>query len=97
LRTALRDQLDPEKLDGILSMHLIESDPALSRPITDDPPVSDPGSGDWFVLMDGTGVKAVSAALAARLGNNTTFKPTVISTGVYNLMWDLAKSDIPLS
>ena len=97
LRTALRDQLDPEKLDGILSMHLIESDPALSRPITDDPPVSDPGSGDWFVLIDGTDVKAVSAALAARLGNNTAVKPAVVSTGVYNLMWDLAKSDIPLS
>jgi hypothetical protein len=97
LRTALRDQLDPEKLDGILSMHLIESDPALSRPITDDPPVSDPGSGDWFVLIDATDVKAVSAALAARLGNSTTFKPAVVSTGVYNLMWDLAKSDIPLS
>jgi hypothetical protein len=95
LHTALRDQLDPEKLDGILSMHLIESDPALSRPIADDPPVSDPGSGDWFVLIDGTDVKAVSAALA-RLGNNTAFKPAVISTGVYNLVWDLAKSDIPL-
>jgi hypothetical protein len=97
LRTALRDQLDPEKLDGILSMHLIESDPALSRPISDDPPVSDPGSGDWFVLIDGTDVKAVSAALAARLGNNTALKPAVISTGVYNLMWDLAKGDIPSS
>jgi hypothetical protein len=97
LHTALRDQLNPEKLDGILSMHLIESDPALSRPITDDPLVSDPGSGDWFVLIDGTNVKAVSAALAARLGNNTAFKPAVISTGVYNLVWDLAKSDIPLS
>ena len=97
LRTVLRDQLDPEKLDGILSMHLIESHPALSRPVTDDPPVSDPGSGDWFVLIDGTNVKAVSAALAARLGNNTAFKPAVISTGVYNLVWDLAKSDIPLS
>jgi hypothetical protein len=97
LRTALRDQLDPEKLDGILSMHLLESDPALSRPITDDPPVSDPGSGDWFVLIDGTDVKAVSAALAARLGNNAALKPAVVSTGVYNLMWDLAKSDIPLS
>ena len=97
LRTALRDQLDPEKLDGILSMHLIESDSALSRPIADDPPVSDPGSGDWFVLIDGTDVKAVSAALAARLGNNPAFKPAVISTGVYNLVWDLAKSDVPLS
>jgi hypothetical protein len=97
LRTALRDQLDPEKLDGILSMHLLESDPGLSRPITDDPPVSDPGSGDWFVLIDGTDVKAVSAALAARLGNNAAVKPAVVSTGVYNLIWDLAKSDIPLS
>ncbi len=89
-------RLRPAGDDGILSMHLIESDAALSRPITDDPPVSDPGSGDWFVLIDGTDVKAVSAALAARLGNSTTFKPTAISTGVYNLMWDLAKSDIPL-
>jgi hypothetical protein len=97
LRTALRDQLDPEKLDGILSMHLIESDPALSRPITDGPPVSDPGSGDWFVLIDATDVKAVFAALAARLGNNAAVKPAVVSTGVYNLMWDLAKSDISLS
>jgi hypothetical protein len=97
LRTALRDQLDPEKLDGILSMHLIESDPALSRPITDDPPVSEPGSGDWFVLIDATDVKAVFAAIAARLGNNAAVKPAVVSTGVYNLIWDLAKSDIPLS
>ena len=97
LRTALRNQLDPEKLDGILSMHLIESDPALSRPISDDPSVSDPGSGDWFVLIDATDAKAVSAALAACLWNNTALKPAVISTGVYNLMWDLAKSDIPLS
>jgi hypothetical protein len=94
LRTALRDQLDPEELDGILSMHLIESDPALSRPISDDPPISDPGSGDWFVLIDGTDAKAVFAALAARLGNNAAVKPVVMSTGVYNLMWDLARSDI---
>jgi hypothetical protein len=78
-------------------MHLIESDPALSRPITDDPLVSNPGSGDWFVLIDGTDVKAVAAALAARLGNNAAVKPVVISTGVYNLIWDLAKSDIPSS
>ena len=37
LRAALREQLDPANLDGIISMHLIESDPALSKPITDDP------------------------------------------------------------
>jgi hypothetical protein len=95
LRVALQNELDPGMLDGIISMHLIESDSALSRPITDDPPVADPGAGDWFVLIDGTDVNAVSAVLAARLGNNVAFKSMVVSSGVYHLMWDLAKSDIP--
>src|SRR6266404_1831553 len=30
LRTALREKLAPEKRDGIIAMHLIESDPVLS-------------------------------------------------------------------
>jgi hypothetical protein len=94
LRTALRDELDPEKLDGIISMHLIESDPALSRPISDDPPVPNPGAGDWFILIDGTHVSAL-AAVIARLRDKTPFKSAVISSGVYNLMWDLAKNEIP--
>ena len=95
LRTALRGRLDPEKLDGIISMHLIESDPALSRPITDDPPVSDPGSGDWFVLIDATDVRAVAAAITGRLGDvPAPMAAETISTGVYKLMWDLARSDI---
>src|SRR6202521_3276120 len=98
LRTALRDQLDPEKLDGILSMHLIETDPGLSRPISDDPPVSDPGSGDWFVLIDATDMRAVSAAISDRFGEAPApMAAETISTGVYKLMWDLAKSDIRLS
>ena len=93
LRDALRHQLDPQKLDGIVSMHLIENDAALSRPITDDPPVSDPGSGDWFVLIDATNVDAVPAVVA-RFTGDPVFKPLVISNGVYCLMWDLAQSDI---
>src|SRR5689334_17335242 len=44
LRGRLRERLEPEKLDGIISMHLIESDPTLSRPLTDDRPVSNPGA-----------------------------------------------------
>ena len=60
LRATLRERLDPDELDGIISMHLIESDPALSKPLTDDPPVSDPGAGDWFVLIDATNVNAIS-------------------------------------
>ncbi len=95
LRAMLTDQLDPAGLDGIISMHLIESDPGLSRPINDMPLTVHPGAGDWYVLIDGTHVSAVSAIVATRFGDAAGFNPaTVISTGVYNLMWDLAKSDI---
>ncbi len=98
LRTRLREQLDPNALDGIMSMHLLESDPALSRPITDDPSIPNPGSGDWFVLIDGTDVDAISGIVDARFRNAGAFKSTaVISTGIYKLMWDLAKGDIPAS
>ena len=93
LRAALREQLDPAKLDGIISMHLIESDPALSKPITDDPSTPNPGAGDWFVLIDATDVGALPAAML-RFSGNTAVKPLIISSGTYRLMWDLAKSDI---
>jgi hypothetical protein len=96
LRAMLTDQLDPAGLDGIISMHLIESDPALSNPITENTSVSSPGAGDWYVLIDGTHVSEVSAVVAARFADAAGFNPAaVISTGIYNLMWDLAKSDIP--
>ena len=65
LRAALREQLDPAELDGIISMHLIESDPALSKPITDDPSAPNPGAGDWFVLIDGTDVGRGLRGIAA--------------------------------
>jgi hypothetical protein len=96
LRAQLQEKLDPHGLDGIISMHLIEGDPALSKPLTDKPAQSAPGAGDWYILIDGTHVNAISAALAARFAEPAGFGPaTVIATGVYNLMWDLAKSDIP--
>jgi hypothetical protein len=94
LRTALREKLAPEKLGGIISMHLIESDPALSRPITDNPADPNPGAGDWFVLIDGTDVNAVSAAILAFTAPTAFGSGTQVSAGVYNLMWDLARSDI---
>jgi len=90
LRAALREQLDPAKLDGVISMHLIESDPALSKPITDDPSAPNPGAGDWFVLIDATDVNAVPAA-AARFA---AFKAETVSSGVYNLMWDITEGDL---
>ena len=95
LRAVLQDALDPGLLEGIISMHLIESDPVLSKPLTDKASASDPGAGDWFVLIDATDVNAIPAAIAARLAASTAFTSAVISTGVYRLMWDLAKSDLP--
>ena len=98
LRSALGEKLDPDALDGVISMHLIESDPALSRPLADDPPVSDPGAGDWFVLIDATNVNAVSEAIAARFTAPNAFDGGIkISAGSYSLMWDLARSDMGLS
>jgi hypothetical protein len=96
LRAALREKLDPANLDGVISMHLIESDGALSRPITDNPSASSLGAGDWYVLIDGTDVSAISAVIAARFTGPAVFKGgTQISAGSYELMWDLARGDIP--
>src|SRR3954454_3093520 len=94
LRAAIREKLDPQQLDGVISMHLIESDPRLSRPLTDHPPVSDPGAGDWFVLIDATNVNAVSTTIAARFAETTFATGTLVATGSYDLIWDLARSDI---
>lgn len=88
LRSALREQLDPAKLDGIISMHLLENNPALSKPLTDNP--STAGAGDWFVLIDATDVNAIPAAMAGF----APFKSQTVSSGIYKLMFDLAKSDL---
>jgi hypothetical protein len=97
LRASLAAKLDPEPLDGIISMHLIESDPVLSKPLTDDPPVSDPGAADWFVLIDAVDVNAVAAATAARFSGPSPFEGGIqVSAGIYKLMWDLARSDLAL-
>ncbi len=97
LRAALREKLDPEMSDGIISMHLIESDPVLSRPIFDASSVSNPGAGDWFVLIDGTHMNAISEALAARFAGSAFESGIKILAGSYDLMWDLARSDLRLS
>jgi hypothetical protein len=95
LRAVLKDALDPKALDGIISMHLMENDPVLSKPLTDNASDNDPGAGDWFVLIDGTDVNAISAAITARFKNGTVLTSAeTVSTGIYRLMWDLAKSDL---
>ena len=94
LRTVLHALLDPADLDGVISMHLIESDGALSKPLTEDAAASSPGAADWFVLIDATGVDAVPKA-ASRIVDNAAIKPLVVTNGVYRLLFDLGKSDLP--
>ena len=93
LRAALDPLLDPD-LDGIISMHLIESDAALSKPLTDDAAASNPGAGDWFVLIDATSVHAVPQAMS-RIVDNAAIRPLVVTNGIYRLLFDLGKSDLP--
>jgi hypothetical protein len=91
LREALRTALDPKLSDGIISMHVIENDPALSKPLTDNPSAS--GAGDWFVLIDATDVTPADDAVR-ELTDNIAFKAMVVSSGTYRLLWDIAKADI---
>jgi hypothetical protein len=95
LRKALGERIDAMALDGIISMHLIESDAKLSGPTAEIPSAS-ASAGDWYVLIDGTNVNAVATVLASRF-TGTTAPAKRVSWGIYNLMWDLAKCDIPRS
>ena len=66
--------------------------PRCPKPLADNPAASEPGAGDWYVLIDGTDIAAIESAIAA--SHRPRLKSAVVSTGVYRLMWDLAKSDI---
>jgi hypothetical protein len=90
LRRRLHGLIDPAMVPGIISLHLVESDPRVSRSLT-DPDTPNPGAADWFVLVEGTQVDAVRALASERFGNAGA---SVVSTGTYRLMWDLAKSDL---
>ena len=94
LRAALNTRLDPADLDGIISMHLLESDAKLSGP-TLEIAAAGSGAADWFVLIDGTDVGAIASVLAARfIGNEAPDGAQLVSSGIYDLLWDLAKSDL---
>jgi hypothetical protein len=94
-RDALQEKLAPGQRDGIISMHLLESEPELSGATAGIPAAQNDGARDWFVLIDGTDVGAVSAVIAERFtGPAASPFPLPVSVGTYRLMWDLAKSDI---
>ena len=90
LRARLRELLDPGMLSGIIALHLVESDAGLSKNLN-RPDEPNPGAGDWYVLVDGTELEAVKDLIGSRF--EAPGAP-VVSTGIYRLMWDLAKSDL---
>ncbi len=95
LRRTLALRFDPTTLDGVISMHLLESDPALSRSLTDPPDKPNPGAGDWFVLIDCVDVRPVSSAISLRFDpQDYAASGQLVSSGIYRLLWDLAKSDL---
>ena len=95
LRSTIEAQLDPGNLHGIISMHLMESDPRLSKPLTDDLAAPNPAARDWYVMIDGTDVDAVAATMKGCFtAAIAAAKAELISEGTYRLMWDLAKSDL---
>ena len=89
-----RDLLDPGTFDGVISMHLIEGDPELSRPLG-VPDADMVGAGDWFAFIDGTDTDAVAHAMAGRFDKTLADTSSrIIASGTYRLMWDLAKRDL---
>ncbi len=94
LRAELKARLEPDQ-DGIISMHLLESDAKLSG-ATSEIPAAGSVAADWFVLIDGTNVPAITSVQAARF-TGTAAPPgmEIVSSGIYDLLWDLAKSDLP--
>lgn len=98
LRNKLSLALDPGNTPEIISMHLIESDPILSKSLT-EPDKPNPGAADWFVLIEGTSIQAVTQLAQSRFNKDVGDKGLsadleIISLGSYQLLWDLAKADL---
>jgi hypothetical protein len=98
LRSELKTRLDVTGLDGIISMHLLESDAKLSGPTAEIPAAGGSGASDWIVLVDGTNINAITTTLAARFtGTAVPDGAELVYSGTYDLLWDLAKGDIAQS
>ncbi len=94
LRSKLEARLsDLISNDDIISAHLVESDPTLSKPLTEAVPP--PSASDWYLLLDGTDADNV-ARIGEELLADSKLIPSdsIVSQGVYRLLWDLSKSDL---
>jgi len=77
----------------IISTHLVESDPELSKPLTESAPP--PGANDWYIMIEGVSSDAVRRHGRALVGDATMMPAEcLVSQGVYRLMWDLSKAEL---
>jgi hypothetical protein len=77
-------------LDQIISGHLLESDPELSKPT--DTAAPDIGSSDWYVVVEATDEQNVRQLAEERFAKLQGAE--LISFGTYRLLWDLAKAEL---
>jgi hypothetical protein len=94
LRRTIQDRLPASvDLDGIISAHLLESEPELSKPLgAANPPV---GSGDWYIFLDGTDLGAVGRMGKEQFGFiSEGSRGALVSFSTYRSMWDLSKADL---
>ena len=94
LRNSILAQFDAViGIDGVISAHLLEADPALSNPKADA--AARAVAGDWYVAIDGTEQGAVRAAAQPRFGSGASLPGgELIAFGTYRLLWDLAKAEL---
>ncbi len=93
LRDRMTELLAPELHDGIISMSLLEGDPVLSKSLTE--PLPGPGAGDWFVLVEGTSVDAIAPIAQGHFTSVVSAaSASIVSVGIYTLMFDLAVGDL---
>lgn len=93
LRARAAERLDPAGAAGVIAIHVIESDPELSKPLT-GPEAPNPGAGDWYVAVDGSEIEAVAALARERFADDPGPDAALVSMGTYRLLWDLAKADL---
>ncbi len=93
VRGDLEDWLDPGPHDGLISMHLLESDPDLSRSLV-EPVTSNPGAGDWYGLIEGVDIAAVTDAATRLERDLRSADVPIVLTGTYRLLWALTKDDL---
>jgi hypothetical protein len=94
LRTQLKEKFqDLSDRDGLLSLHLVESDPELSKPL--DAVVPPVGAGDWYILIDGTDAEVVERIARDEFRSLVySARGEQVSSDTYRLLWDAAKSEL---